>query len=96
METWDQRRGHGRAKRREMDSLWDHIEAEEVTLDTSGPEHEIVILLRDLARPRSLFEHQIEAVESFGDRLLPIESEIYATIETGSEMLDTSLDCTFP
>jgi len=42
VETWDQRRGHGRAKRREMDSLWDHIEAEEVTLDTSGPEHEIV------------------------------------------------------
>ena len=84
-----------------MDSLWDHIEAEEVTLDTSGPEHEIVILLRDLARPRSLFEHQIEAVESFADSLLPIESEIYATIiyatiETGSEMLDTSLDCTFP
>ncbi len=83
----------GGPKRREVDSLWEVIG---ITLDTSEQGHEIVILLRDLARPRCLFEHRVEAVESFGDSSLPIEPEIHATIESGSEMLYTSLECIFP
>ncbi len=35
METWNRRRGHGRAKLRELDHLFEVIEIEEIKLDTS-------------------------------------------------------------
>ena len=35
-------------QKRELNYLWEVIEIEEVKQDTSGPEHEIVILFRDL------------------------------------------------
>ena len=35
METWDRRRGHVRAKRHEVDHLWEVIELEGIELDTS-------------------------------------------------------------
>ncbi len=40
------------------------VRVEEVRLDASKPEHEVVVLFRDLARPRCLFGHRIEALET--------------------------------
>ena len=40
------------------------VRVEEVRLDASGPEHEIVLLFRDLARSRCLFGYRIEALEA--------------------------------
>ncbi len=40
------------------------IRVEEVRLDTSGAEHEIVVLFRDLGRPERVFGYRIEALET--------------------------------
>ncbi len=40
------------------------VRVEEVRLDESGPEHEIVVLFRDLGRPKCLFGYRIEALET--------------------------------
>ncbi len=40
------------------------VRVEGVRLDESGPEHEIVVLFRDLGRPGCLFGYRIEALET--------------------------------
>ena len=49
-------------KRRETDCFWRRAEIEEIGLDTSRSEHEVVVLLRDLTRPECLFGWRAPAV----------------------------------
>lgn len=49
--------------RREAGGLWERAEIEEIKLDTSRPEHEVVVLLRDLSRPECLFGWRAHAVD---------------------------------
>ena len=57
-------RGLRPARNGEVSYLYRVIEIEEIYLDTSEPEHEAVVLLRDLGRPGCLFWWRAPAVES--------------------------------
>jgi hypothetical protein len=51
------------AGRREDGGLGEKIRVEEVWLDTSEPDHKVVILFRDLDRPECPFGFDMEAIE---------------------------------
>jgi hypothetical protein len=51
------------AGRREDGGLGEKIRVEEVWLDTSEPDHKVVILFRDLDRPKCHFGFDMEAIE---------------------------------
>ena len=62
VETWSREKGYSKVSKGEL-CTWRGLEVEEVRLDTSIPEHEAVVLLRDLKRPECLFGWRAEAVE---------------------------------
>jgi hypothetical protein len=53
----------GQARRFEDEGSGEKIRVEDVRLDTSEPDHKIVILLRNLDRPECVFGFDMEAVE---------------------------------
>lgn len=55
--------GLRRVTRGKVSYLYQVIKIEEIRLDTSAPEHEVVVLLRDLERPECLFGWRAPAVE---------------------------------
>lgn len=64
---------------------WKGIEVEEVRLDLSASEHEVVVLLRDFRRPECLFGWRAHSVEPGGLEngwfwSLKDAAEIYAMI----------------
>lgn len=68
VEVWSKEEGYARLKKGEVHT-WKGIAVEEVRLDTSVPEHETVVLLRDLRRPQCLFGWRAPALEpgAFGE-----------------------------
>jgi hypothetical protein len=42
------------------------VRVQEVRLDTTGPEHQVVFLFRDLGRPECLFGYRAPALEDAG------------------------------
>jgi hypothetical protein len=67
---------------REDGGLGEKIRVEEVRLDTSEPEHKVVILFRDLDHPECLFGFDMEAIEWHepGYDLRFLDPEIWTTI----------------
>jgi hypothetical protein len=53
----------GQARRFEDEVSAEKIRVEDVRLDTSEPDHKVVILLRNLDRPECVFWFDMEAVE---------------------------------
>ena len=62
VEVWSKEQGYAKVRRGEL-CIWKGIGVEEVRLDTSGPEHEAVVLLRELKRPECLFGWRAPTVE---------------------------------
>lgn len=73
---------NNQTRRREVGGLGEKIRVEEVRLDTSEPEHKVVILFRDLDRPECLFGFDMEAIERHepGYDLRFLDPEIWTTI----------------
>jgi hypothetical protein len=42
------------------------VRVQDIRLDTTGPEHEVVFLFRDLGRPECLFGYRVPALEDAG------------------------------
>jgi hypothetical protein len=62
VEVFSKEKGYAKVRRGET-CFWKWIRVEEVRLDNSAPEHEAVVLLRDLRRPECLFGWRAPAVE---------------------------------
>ena len=98
VEVWSKEGGYARVKKGEMHT-WKGVAVEEVRLDTSVPEHEAVVLLRDLRRPERLFGWRAPAFEpgAFGEdwawssSRVKDAAEIYAVILSANLEEDLSL-----
>lgn len=86
VEVFSKDKGYVNVRRGEL-CIWKGIGVEEVRLDTSALEHEVVVLLRDLKRPECLFGWRAPAVEPgvfendlYVHRTLQNAAEIHAMI----------------
>ncbi|HET7480902.1 MAG TPA: hypothetical protein VFJ72_15465 [Rubrobacteraceae bacterium] len=77
--------GPGGEPKRFKDRGYRKIQVEDVRLDESKPEHELIILFRDLTRPECLFGFNMEAVER-GQLIGPDDAHtFYTTLEDAAQ-----------